>query len=271
MNEFTVELLKKSIEDNVRALQVKKYKIYQSLYEIHPHVLSILGGVEFRISNIEDILSYKEWEKNLFDEEQEIIRQFEEESIIEEKNRLLLEEYYKEIDCDSEYEQEIVKKQDLRKKVNKLRKLRLDDLDKLRNLRNGNFSEGMNHIYDSLKEQYFNYEYEYYIDIKPRPYSDDFKKITNINLIKAFKITLEEQSYLKSIISKDEIKRRKNLKRRNDRRNEYGRTKRQEEKYQMECKIKKIISENPNINKSEVAKKVGLNKSTISRTYRHLF
>lgn len=268
MNEFTVELLKTSIKDNLRMLQIEKYTIYKALNEIHPLVLSKCGGVDFKVSDVEDILNDKDWEKDLFDEEQESIRHEEESRMKEDK----IEEYYRESNCCSDYELEleITKKQDLRKKVNKLRKLRLDDLDKLRDLRNGELSEIMNNQYNFLKNQYLTYEYEYYIDREPIS-SDDFKRVTNIKLIKIFKITMKEQTQMKSIISKEEIKRRKNLKRREDRRNDFGRTKRREDKYQMECKIKELISQNPDIKKNEVAAKVGLDRSSMSRTYRHLF
>lgn len=209
---------------------------------------------------------------------------------IEDYHQRKLEENYELIAKDNEYRIKV------RDKVNNLRKLRLDDLDKLIDIRKSNgeeFTYDMKNKYIFLCNQ-FNYNYNnIYFDNCKRAkiyfnaYSDEIKrslpcnytckiyfdcrKITNEKLIKYFKITMEEQRQMKFIISKEEIKRRKNLKRRQDRRDSNGLTKREREKLENENVIRNLIDSNPNITRSEVARIINVHKSTITRVYGHLF
>lgn len=78
---------------------------------------------------------------------------------------------------------------------------------------------------------------------------------------------------LETIISTTEIKRRTNIRtnihHKAKRRNELGLTKRQQEKKYKEEKVKELIQQG--FNKSQIAKELDLNRSTITRSYSHLF
>lgn len=89
----------------------------------------------------------------------------------------------------------------------------------------------------------------------------------NETLIERLGITESEQRHLKTIIGTQEKYRRKNEKR--TPRNENGLTKREQEKQDKENKIKELIKRGYNM--SQVAKELGINRSTISRSYKHLF
>ena len=159
-----------------------------------------------------------------------------------------------------------------RGKVNRLRELRIDDLNKLRCLRRANGKEFTFHMDDKYKFLYKQYIVNYFnIYLDPCKISLDCVKFRNETLINIFDITLEEQQHMKSIISKEEINRRKNLKRRQDRRDCNGLTKRAKAKLEKEIQIKHLLEINPRLSKSEVARIMNLNKSTITRTYGHLF
>lgn len=167
---------------------------------------------------------------------------------------------------------DICERERKRDKVNNLRELRLDDLDKLREIRRDReeeFTYYMDSQYVFLNWQYITF----YDDIYLAHYNTflDCKKFKNETLINIFSITLEEQQHMKSIISKEEIRRRKNLKRRNDRRDSNGLTKRAKAKLEKEMQIKELIVSYPEITKSEVARIMNLSKSTITRCYGHLF
>ena len=74
---------------------------------------------------------------------------------------------------------------------------------------------------------------------------------------------------MKTIIGTEEKYDRNNEKRRAKRRNEEGLTKRQQQKQDRENQIKELINKGFNMN--QVAKELGINRSTISRSYKHLF
>lgn len=91
----------------------------------------------------------------------------------------------------------------------------------------------------------------------------------NETLIERLEITEEEQSKLKTIIG-TRIKYDRNNKKRNiARRNEEGLTPREQKKQEKEKQIKDLINKGFNMN--QVAKELGVNRSTISRSYKHLF
>uniref|UniRef100_UPI0035A152C5 helix-turn-helix domain-containing protein n=1 Tax=Clostridium sp. TaxID=1506 RepID=UPI0035A152C5 len=87
----------------------------------------------------------------------------------------------------------------------------------------------------------------------------------NQTLIERLDITLDEQKHMKSIISEEEKYRRNNIKRKNNRRNEEGLTNREQQKVKKEQLIKDLIKKG--FNKSQVAKELGVNRSTITRHY----
>ena len=91
----------------------------------------------------------------------------------------------------------------------------------------------------------------------------------NETLIERLGITREEQKHLKTIIGTEEKYDRNNEKRRSKRRNENGLTKRQQQKQDREKQIKELINKGFNMN--QVSKELGINRSTISRSYKHLF
>lgn len=286
-----VFIMEKSIEvtEKIRALQGNKFSLWKYLNDRYPITLSKFGGYEFRLSEVEFILCVGEHNENYYE-------YLEEHSRLEEDNKRNEEEYFseqekernEELDEYNEEENVFLEKQHKREKKNKLRKLRLDDLDKLRELRSVEFTPNMQLLYNALKRQYLTYENELYLNRKPKPY-DDFWKINNIKLIEIFNITDEEQKSLKSIIDKKEKRRRKNEKykkdrrnneekwhrknekRRKERRNDEGLLKSEVKKKSKEDAILKLIRDNPGIKQSEVAKILGLHRSTISKTYKHLF
>lgn len=91
----------------------------------------------------------------------------------------------------------------------------------------------------------------------------------NETLISLLNITEAEMRVLITIIGPGEKLRRKLIKEKEARRNEDGLTKRQQQKQEKEIKIKELISKGYNM--SQVAKELGINRSTISRSYKHLF
>lgn len=232
---------------------------------------------------------YEGYEEYRINEDNEILNR--------EKFMSCIEEFHKREDEET-YEVRLKDEQErirVRGKVNNLRKLRLDDLDKLRELRKSrgeDFTEYMDDQYRVLYCQYIdNLKNIYLVNCeRSRKYfnvcsdkikakescseckiSFDCRKFTNKTLIKKFNITSEEERFMKSIISKEEVKRRKNIRRRKDRRDINGLTKRAKAKLEKEMKIKELIVSDPKITKSEVARILNLNKSTITRCYSHLF
>ncbi|NFI09731.1 DNA-binding response regulator [Clostridium botulinum] len=95
----------------------------------------------------------------------------------------------------------------------------------------------------------------------------------NETLIEKLNLIDEEMIKLETIISKKEIKRRNNERTKESqkvkRRNKEGLTKRQQDKLNKENKIKELIKKG--YNKSEIARELNLNRSTITRSYNYLF
>ncbi len=91
----------------------------------------------------------------------------------------------------------------------------------------------------------------------------------NDTLIERLEISRSEQKHMKTIIDTDEKYDRNNVKRRNSRRDKDGLTKREKQKLDREQEIKKLIKQDKNM--SQIAKILGINRSTISRHYKHLF
>ena len=91
----------------------------------------------------------------------------------------------------------------------------------------------------------------------------------NETLIEKLGISKIEQKHMKTIIGIDEKYDRNNERRRNKRRNEEGLTKREKAKLEKEKCIKQLIKEGYNM--SQIAKILKLNRSTLSRSYKHLF
>ncbi len=91
----------------------------------------------------------------------------------------------------------------------------------------------------------------------------------NETLISLLNITDYEMLELITIISPGEKLRRKLAREKEARRNEEGLTKREQQKQEKEIKIKELISKGYNMN--QVAKELKINRSTISRSYKHLF
>lgn len=214
-------------------------------------------------SNKKEYEGYEEYRVN---EDNEILNREKFMSCIEEFHKREYEETY---EVRLKDEQERIR---VRGKVNNLRELRLDDLDKLREIRRDREEDFT--YYMDIQYVFLNWQYiTFYDDIYLAHHKTflDCKKFKNETLINIFSITLEEQQHMKSIISKEEIKRRKNLKRRNDRRDSNGLTKRAKAKLEKEMKIKELIVSYPEITKSEVARIMNLSKSTITRCYGHLF
>lgn len=179
--------------------------------------------------------------------------------------------------------------QDKRDRKNKLRKLRLDDLEKLIKLRKKNDIEidnTMKYYFNGLINQYEDYKNELFENNQNFLYRKkgssgvshpfhDFRKFSNDKLIKIFKITEDEQLFMKSIISKKEKQRRNNeynkMKFKKQRRKKFnGKTYRETKKLETEEQIKLLIRDK-SMNQTQVANELGLNKSTISRCYRNLF
>lgn len=91
----------------------------------------------------------------------------------------------------------------------------------------------------------------------------------NETLIDRLEITPEEQKKMKTIIGTSEKYERKNVKRRASRRNEEGLTEREQQKKEKETVIKELV--NKGYSMSQVANELGVNRSTVSRSYKHLF
>jgi hypothetical protein len=91
----------------------------------------------------------------------------------------------------------------------------------------------------------------------------------NETLISLLNITDDEMKVLITIIDPKEKRRRDSKRKRDERRNEEGLTKREQQKQEKEIKIKELI--NKGYNMSRVANELGINRSTISRSYKHLF
>ncbi|MGL5711678.1 MAG: helix-turn-helix domain-containing protein, partial [Paraclostridium sp.] len=89
----------------------------------------------------------------------------------------------------------------------------------------------------------------------------------NKTLIDRLDISSDEQKHMKTIIGTEEKYRRNNEKR--TPRNENGLTKRQQEKLNKEEQIKELIEKG--LNMSQIAKELEINRSTLSRHYKHLF
>lgn len=264
--------------------------LYEDIYEYNKEIDKTISHnfiIDAEESNRKE---YEEYEEYCINEDTERLNIDEFMASIEEFHKREDEENY-EVRLKDEGERIKV-----RDKVNNLRKLRLNDLDKLREMRRDrgeDFTDYMDRKYrflycqyiDNLKnidlyncersKKYFNaYRDEIEKEV-PCKYSCeisfDCRRFTNKTLIKTFNITSEEQQFMKSIISREEIKRRKNLKRRQCRRDCNGLTKRERIKLEKEKKIQDLIVSDPKITKSEVARIMGLDKSTITRCYSHLF
>ncbi|RXM56722.1 DNA-binding response regulator [Clostridium tetani] len=114
---------------------------------------------------------------------------------------------------------------------------------------------------------------EWLKDCPTGTYSRGGYNYKNKTLIKLLNITEEEMKNLETIISNKEVKRRTNIRtnihHKAKRRNEKGLTKRQQEKKYKEEKVKELIQQG--FNKSQIAKELDLNRSTITRSYNHLF
>ncbi len=91
----------------------------------------------------------------------------------------------------------------------------------------------------------------------------------NETLISLLNITADEMKVLITIINPSEKVRRQLIKEKEERRNEEGLTKREQQKQDKENEIKDLVSKGYNMN--QVAKELGVNRSTISRYYKSLF
>ncbi len=139
---------------------------------------------------------------------------------------------------------------------------------------NNNFSEPLplNEVIKATKKA--EEAYEEWLKNEPivkngRVYKRGGYNYTNNKLIKLLNITDKEQRHLITIISKEEKYRRNNDKRKNNRRNREGLTLREQQKAE---KINKIIElKNKGLNQSQIGKELGLNRSTITRSYGFLF
>ena len=85
----------------------------------------------------------------------------------------------------------------------------------------------------------------------------------NETLIDRLGITSKEQKYMKTIIGIDEKYDRKNKKRRVDRRNEEGLTKREQDKKDRIEKIKVLLSKG--LNQSKIAQELGISRQAVSK------
>lgn len=86
---------------------------------------------------------------------------------------------------------------------------------------------------------------------------------TNKRLIEMLNITGQEQEHLKTIIGTDEKYRRKNLKRRQERRNEEGLTSREQQKRDTVSKVKELNKKG--LNQVEISKELGITQGYVSR------
>lgn len=109
-----------------------------------------------------------------------------------------------------------------------------------------------------VKEYTSSAEKSYIGELSPYNYS-------NRKLIEILNITDAEQSYLDIIISQEERIRRQCIKKKQARRNDKGLTKRQAEKVKKVSKIARIIEDNPFTPQAEIAAKLGINQSVVSR------
>lgn len=186
---------------------------------------------------------------------------------------------------------EIQQKQGYRKKLNNLRKLRVKDLLKLKELRGGVFryysfsrycedeENEMQRLFEFLDKQLEDFKDKVYINTEKSfifygpNHNRDIIRFSNNYLITKFHISNEEQRHMKSIISKLEKRRRNNeynkSKFKMQRRNSNGLTSRQQSKLDKERRIIELINEG--LSKTEIAKRLNLNKSSMSSTYKYLF
>lgn len=88
-------------------------------------------------------------------------------------------------------------------------------------------------------------------------------------IIEWLEITEEEQRELITLKSKEIKQENNNIQRRNKRRNKEGLTLREQQKKKKEREIKGLIKEGLNMN--QISKELGINRSTLSRSYKHLF
>jgi len=91
----------------------------------------------------------------------------------------------------------------------------------------------------------------------------------NETLINRLNITDEEQKHLKAIIGMKEKYARNNDRRNESRRNEAGFTAREQLKADRESEVRALIKSG--MNKSDISKKIGIHRNTLSRYYGHLF
>ena len=105
-----------------------------------------------------------------------------------------------------------------------------------------------------------------------RAYENKLYKYTNKKLIEILDITLEEQKYLKTIISGKEKYRRsaeeQKAKKKAKRRNENGLTKREQEKKDRINKIKKLKIKG--LNQNQIAKEIGISRQAVSKLLKSL-
>lgn len=88
-------------------------------------------------------------------------------------------------------------------------------------------------------------------------------------MIEWLEITEEEQRELITLKSKEIKQENNNIQRKNKRRNKEGLTVREQQKKEREIQIKDLI--NKGLNMNQISKELGINRSTISRSYKHLF
>lgn len=91
---------------------------------------------------------------------------------------------------------------------------------------------------------------------------------SNKSLIKLLNITEDEMKKLQTIISLEEKKKRKSTREKNSRRNENGLTKKQAEKQKRFSEIKRLFEQG--LTQTEIAKKLGMNQSQISRDLKEI-
>ena len=105
-----------------------------------------------------------------------------------------------------------------------------------------------------------------------RAYENKLYIYTNKKLIEILDITLEEQKYLKTIISGKEKYRRsaeeQKAKKKAKRRNENGLTKREQEKKDRINKIKKLKIKG--LNQNQIAKEIGISRQAVSKLLKSL-
>ncbi|MCD3232429.1 DNA-binding response regulator [Clostridium botulinum C/D] len=90
----------------------------------------------------------------------------------------------------------------------------------------------------------------------------------NITLIERLDIILEEQKHMKTIIGKEEKYSRNNKRRKTNRRNEKGLTKREQQKQE---RINKILElKNKGLNQSKIAVELGISRQAVSKLLKHI-